>query len=833
MKVTHAVLIDADYVTKNGKAIIRLLLKRKRFFRLYDDSFEPYFYVDALDLDEAKNKLEALVKFDKGEAIKFKRIEKAQKLLRNKPAELLKVYCFHPSHVPLFRDSVREIGTPYEADIRFSRRYIIDKGLTPFNIMEIEREKKLIRSIKDTGQSDTRLNTLAFDIETYNPQGAPREKQDPAIMISYAGKEEGVLTYRETHKPFAKKLANEKEMIEEFLRVVKDSDAELLLGYNSTSFDLPYLKARADALGIKFALGRDGSSFKVRRRGMFNELKIVGRLHIDLYPVVRFLGIIGALRIYKFTLENAYQEITGKKKLMVGKLGIWQMWDSETERQTLADYSLGDSKSTLEIGQRILPMEIEISRLVRVPLFEIAGISTGHLVELFLVQTAFEHKMIVPNRPREEEVKEREDYMLQGAYVKIPQPGVYDNIAVFDFRGLYPSIISSHNIDPDMINCDCCSEKDSVLAPTGARFCKKRKGLIPEVLGEIVAHRSEIKKKIKQAPKGSDESISLNARQQALKVLANSFYGMLAYARSRWYSKECGEAVTAFGRHYIQDTAKMAEGAGFEVLYGDTDSIFLLYKGKTKEEVLEFLKSTNASLPGNMELELEAFYSRGVFVTKKTQGKDEATTGAKKKYALLGEDGNIKIRGFELVRRDWSPIAKRTQQKVLEAILKDGSKEKAVAIVKDIITDLKAGNVPVTDLVITNSIKKKFEQYELISPEIIVAEKLKERGIPMAVGSVVEYVITKSGAVSDELRRKVDAKRQEIRLKRNLKGKSDSKASDPISYRAEPVDFAKDYDADYYINNQILPSVLKILEELGYDEADLKFKGTQSSLGDF
>ncbi|MFH0817151.1 MAG: DNA polymerase domain-containing protein, partial [Candidatus Micrarchaeota archaeon] len=1149
MKTIRGALIDADYITKGNRAIIRLTLKRKRFFRLYDESFEPYFYLQAENLEEAKTKLEAITQVAQGETVKVKRIEKIRKLLFSKETELLKVYCFHPSHVPILRDQVRGIGTPYEHDIRFARRYIIDKGLTPFNILEIEKEGKFIKSIKDTGEPNTKLNTLAFDIETYNPQGSPRERKDPAIMVSYAvmNGPSGVLTYKETGRQFAKNLGSEKEMIDSFTKLVKDSDIELLLGYNSTSFDLPYLKARAEANGTKLALGRDGTDFRARRRGMFNEAKITGRLHVDLYPVVRFLGIIGALRIYKFTLENAYAEITGKKKLMVSKLGIWQMWDSDSERAKLADYSLGDAQSTLEIGQRVMPMEIEISRLVRVPLFDIAGISTGHLVELFLTQSSFDKGMIVPNRPREEEVQSREGYMLQGAYVRIPNPGIYDNIAVFDFRGLYPSIITSYNIDPDMIDCGCCPGSEAHLSPSGSRFCKKRVGHIPEVLGKIVEHRTQIKRKIKTIPKDSEEYAILNARQQALKVLANSFYGMLAYARSRWYSKECGEAVTSFGRHYIQETAKKAEESGFEVLYGDsitsdrfvtildphgiiriqnieelfekhkqnlrtrgekeaislsgykaltlnpktrasewkkisevirhkagkrifrisqkygetiatedhsimvekgkelikarpeemrenhfvkvtrvpkvkpirtmdvyewlrgisyeitykgrkkllcthtdkefvwfgwtnrkipvkvrryiqtgspaflslcrllgayipegssstpnttksrlgasisssdrnwlaqlkgdyealfvnarasviqstrkprdlkystqkgsmritysdnthklqmmnslaavffkgfcgqkstgkkipafifhvpekhklllleqmikgdgthtvnnklgyskeyiernfryatrslglvggvsllltqlgrnhyityrplkrlytlgtsdrdnstfktklieekyegyvydlsvednhtfvdscgqvllhnTDSIFLIYKGKTREQVMDFLAKTNSDLPGNMELELEGFYSRGLFVTKKTAGKDkDGGTGAKKKYALMGEDGNIKIRGFELVRRDWSPIAKKTQLKVLEAILKDGSKEKAVSIVKETIEALRAGSVPLQDLVITNQIKKKFEQYEIISPEVIVAEKLRE-----------------------------------------------------------------------------------------------------------
>ena len=182
----------------------------------------------------------------------------------------------------------------------------------------------------------------------------------------------------------------------------------------------------------------------------------------------------------------------------------------------------------------------------------------------------------------------------------------------------------------------------------------------------------------------------LFARVQSLKILANSYYGYLAYPRSRWYSRECGESVTAWGRHFIQETMQKAEKLGFEVLYADTDSVFIVLGQKSHDDALAFMKKVNGELPGDMELELEGFYPRGVFVTRK----NAEGAGAKKKYALIGEDGRIKIRGFELVRRDWSAIAKTTQRKVLEAILKHGSKEMAVKVVKDMIERLKEGKVP-------------------------------------------------------------------------------------------------------------------------------------------
>ncbi|MBI2079474.1 hypothetical protein HYT84_01815, partial [Candidatus Micrarchaeota archaeon] len=247
----------------------------------------------------------------------------------------------------------------------------------------------------------------------------------------------------------------------------------------------------------------------------------------------------------------------------------------------------------------------------------------------------------------------------------------------------------------------------------------------------------------------------------------------------------------------VEGTHNFVDAEGL-ILVHNTDSVFLVMgETKTKQDVLKFMEKVNKELPEKMELELEGFYSRGVFVSKK--GGEEK--GAKKKYALMGEDGRIKIRGFELVRRDWSAIAKETQLKVLEAILKDGSKEKAIKIVRETIERVRSGKVPLEELAINTQLNKNPAKYEVASPELSAAEKGVKHGIPLEKGSVISFVITKTGK--------------------------------SISEKAEMVEFAKDYDPDYYINHQILPSVLKILKELGTDEHELKFGGKQKSLDSF
>ena len=309
----------------------------------------------------------------------------------------------------------------------------------------------------------------------------------------------------------------------------------------------------------------------------------------------------------------------------------------------------------------------------------------------------------------------------------------------------------------------------------------------------LIRERSEVKKAYKKSP----DNKSLSARSNALKILANSFYGYLGYARSRWYSRECAGSVTSLERTYILSTIDAAEKAGFKVLYSDTDSTFLIMGDKSRDDVLSFLTNFNSTLPKAMELELEDFYTRGVFVGKRAG----TGAGAKKKYALLSRSGRIKIKGFELVRRDWSHIARQTQKAVLETILKEGSKKKALDIVKKVIDDLKECRVPIKDLVIYTRLRKGIDSYDSKSPELAAVQKAIKIGFKTREeleGATIGYVITKHGST--------------------------------ISEKAQLEDLAKDYDADYYIGHQVVPATLKILKELGVKEEELKSGGEQHRL---
>jgi DNA polymerase I len=803
MKRRRAYFIDAGYTVKNGKTYVSLILKGKKTVKLYYQ-YDPYFIVDAPP-GRKDELLEINGRKKSGEIVTPLRVEEAEVKVGLETKKMVKLYCREPSHVPAIREAVPYLS--YEANIPFARRFIFDMQLTPLHIITYEREGRTIRKILSVKQGEPKLAAMSFDIETYNPLGIPREEKDPVVMVSYCGRKKGVITFKKSKNGFVETKSSEKEVLERFSEIVKEEDPDVLIGYNSAQFDLPYLQSRAGRIKAHLKLGRYGSRMTPLKKGLINGMRLNGRVHFDLYPIVKFFGIIGIIKTQKFTLDAVAQDVLGSKKLALNKKDIWQMWDRD-EIDLLCEYSMVDAELAHALGERFLPLEMELSGVAKMPLFETSLSTSGQLVENLLMFHASERCELIPSRPGGDTIMERESAPIQGAFVKLPEPGIYENVAVLDFRGLYPSIIVSYNIDPGTLLQPAAGSQnpspgtgnggpETFVSPTGAAFTRKETGLIPFVLDYLIDMRMKIKNELKKHDKDSDAYIRLNARSQALKILANSFYGYMGYARSRWYSRPCAESVTAWGRKHIMETIGAAEKGGFQVLYADTDSVFIIYKDK--QDVLGFMSRVNAALPAKMELELEGFYPRGVFVSKK--GGEER--GAKKKYALLGEDGRIKIRGFELVRRDWSAIAKETQLKVLEAILREGSKEKAVKIIRDTIEQLQAGKVPLEKLAISTQLLKSPGNYEVKSPELAAAEKMRKAGLEAGRGTIITYVISKGGKNAN------------------------------VSEKSVPIELAKDYDADYYINNQVLPAVMKIMKELGYDEYSMKFGGKQQSLDTF
>ena len=803
----EGILIDVDYVISADRSIIRLTIKNNSgVYTVLDKDFYPYFKLVPYNRDVDIGAMSKMSFRDaNGSLMQVRKASKIKTSLAGTEKEALKVAAHSPRNIPEISRMFAEFGERYEYDILFWKRYLIDRKLNPLHGVRakahVEEASLVLDSIEELETEyklEKGLLQLCFDIETYNPAVVPRPDKDPAIMISYyVDGEAAVLTTKKIDRKFVKTFDDEKTMISAFVKLIKEKDPDIIAGYNSSNFDIPYLMKRAEKLGISFNIGRYDENIRQEHHGLVEAVRIPGRINLDIYNVARFVSIVGAseklIKINRFTLSEVYRAITGDTKITVDKKNIWQIWDgTDADHEELADYSLSDSITLNKLYEFFIDLEIETSKVSRLTLAENAVSTTGQLVEALLMRYASDNNEIIPNKPEQDEISRRMSNPIEGAYVKTPEAGIYDNIVVFDFRSLYPSIIISHNIDPSTI---AGPSEEYPEAPNGVKLKTKPIGIIPKALKKLINDRKEIKKAYKNDP----DSKSLAARSSALKILANSFYGYLGYARSRWYSRDCAASVTAYGRSYITMTIDEAEKAGFKVLYSDTDSIFIQMQAKSKDDALGFLGSINSKLPELMELELEDFYLRGVFVGRR--GSASGSSGAKKKYALLSEAGRIKIRGFELVRRDWSNIARTTQKEVLEAILKEGSKEKAMQIVKEVLDRLREGKVELKDLIIYTQLRKDIDKYDAKSPELAAAKKAIACGAKRKeeiVGATIGYIITKRG--------------------------------NTISEKAELDELAESYDPDYYINHQVIPATLKILKELGFSEEELKGGGMQKRL---
>ncbi len=809
VKINGAIL-DIDYAGAGEVVFIRLLVKGAdgKVYEVLDKEFKPYFYFVPGKPMTVEEMYEVTVNDPFG-VIKPTNIVKENKSIFGKTVDSYKIFVKTPSSVPKLSAEMLKLGDCYEFDIPFAKRYVLDTGLFPLVPYEIIAMKDgnafALKSLKKHDSNiEIPINLLCFDIEVYNPLAVPRPEMDPVIMISYRyisnGKTgSGVLTFKPINKPYVEVVKDETALIKRFMQVLDEFEIDIVTGYNSANFDIKYMLERARRLRLDFDISRFSGGTKLERHGLVERVKCSGRVHIDMYLVTRFIAVVNAaehlMKLNSYTLKNVYEAISKEKKVTVEKKEIWKLWDGPKEDQEmLAEYNLNDSDALLEVYNTFIPIMFALSKITGDMPTDVAVSTSGQLVEFTLMRYAHEFGELIPNKPDETEIRRRTMNPIEGAYVKTPDPGIYNNLAVFDFRGLYPSIIISHNIDPSAL-CTNCTDVDSFISPTGARFDKKRKSTIPTILKMMIEERTNVKKAYKKDP----SNIELASQSQALKIVSNSFYGYLGYARSRWYSRDCAASVTAYGRQYIKETIGAAENLGFKVIYGDTDSIVMLLGEQKKEDTLAFMKQINVKLPESMELELEDFYTRGVFVGKKVE---KGTAGAKKKYALIAENGRIKIRGFELVRRDWSRVARDTQRLVLETILKEGSKEKAGDIVKDVVKRLKEGKVPLKDLVINTQLRKSIDSYDSKSPELGAAKKAVKAGLKtkdeMERG-VIGYIITTHG--------------------------------NTISDKAELEEFAKDYDPDYYINHQVLPATMRILKELDFQEDELKGEGKQHKLG--
>lgn len=816
--------LTADYIDEPDGAhrgVIRLFGRSPKGDQVcvLDSSFSAYFWVILEDKTFAvklKKKLLGLKIAESRRTAYVTNVEVMKKKHLAKDVYALKVEVNNPKDIGSIREEIRPakgVVTCLETDVPFVRRYLNDKNLEPLKLCTVEGDevesnyavKKVInaKSIKEkeNGILD-KPKVLGFDIEVYSKRRTPNEDVDPILMIAFygSGGYKKVITWKkfEGASDYVEFVKDEGEMLMRFNDIVNTFGPDYIVGYFSDGFDFPYIKARADKYKIKLKVGLDGKEVKFSRRNNTRTAKIVGMAHIDVFKFIRRI-MSGEINLPAYDLDTVANNFLGTGKSGADVSKLWSAWDKGgKELGEYCKYNLVDAELAYKLFEKIYPNISEFVKLCGLPPDDLARMSFSQLVESFVLRNLDQFNEIAPNRPYRNVVGEREGVGYEGAFVVQPEPGIYRDVAVFDFKSLYPTIISVHNICPSTLTDSMEDVNVSPKIDYGGkemeyRFAYKYDGIFPKLIREVLVRRNRVKDLLKKDKKDA----TLIARQYSLKTLANSTYGYFGFSGARWYCKECAASTTAFARDYIKKVIDRAEKLNFEVIYGDTDSVFIsLGKGKTMKDGALFMESVNEELPSLMELELDGFYPRGIFVMKK--GEEE---GAKKKYALVNEKDEIKIVGFETVRGDWSLIAKETQKEVLRIILVEDDIKKAVGYVKDVLDKVKDGKMPIEKLILKKRLTKNIGDYSAIGPHVNVAKQLIKRGETVGAGSEIKYVVQE--------------------------GKGN------IGDRSVPDDEAKSYDPEYYIDNQIIPAVERIFLAVGYDKEDLTKLHKQKSLGDF
>jgi DNA polymerase I len=397
--------------------------------------------------------------------------------------------------------------------------------------------------------------------------------------------------------------------------------------------------------------------------------------------------------------------------------------------------------------------------------------AVGFRVEWFLIKRAQKIGELVPKRV------EQPYRPYVGGIVLKPQAGLHENIAVLDFKSMYPNIMITYNLSPDTYIAPKEPEPPNGVfeAPeVKHKFRKAPTGFYKEVLSYLIAVRSEIRTKMKTLNPKSAEYKVLDARQKAVKVITNAAYGYAGWTGARWYNKPVAEAASAWGRHMILTATKMAEKAGLKVIYGDTDSLFVTYDERRNRELERQIERELG-----LDVERSELYVRVFF------------TEAKKRYAGLRSNGTLDIVGLEVIRGDWAEVAKKVQEHVLEIILKEQSPKKAADYVYGVIEDLKQRKVPFRDLIIWKTLTKPVEEYSVKASHVEAAKMLKAKGWRLTVGDKVGYVILAGeGRLYD---------------------------------RVKPYLFAayEEVDTDYYVSKQVVPAAARVLEFFGVTEEEM------------
>jgi DNA polymerase-2 len=654
--------------------------------------------------------------------------------LRGDPVVRLEVE--RPSDTPPLRDRLRAANVEcFEADVPFAMRYLIDRGIRgSVEIRGASRPGPGVAHVFEDpdlapGDWAPRPSVLSLDIET-----DPRGSRLLSVALCGCGVEEVSLIQPPGHSAVdgATGFRTEREMIRALVRRLAEIDPDILTGWNVIDFDLAVLSRVADRLGVPLEIGRGSGRIRIHSpaggRGLSRAI-VPGRVVLDGLQLLR-----GAfVRMEAYSLEAVSREVLGRGKTIQGAHRadeILRLFEEDRER--FVEYNLTDARLVLEILDKLhlVELAVERSRLTGMPLDRVSS-SIAAFDFLYLSELG-KRNVVAPTVGASGEPAGA----TTGGHVLEPEPGLYRNVLVFDFKSLYPSIIRTFRIDPLGHVPEPGPGDDVIVAPNGAAFRRE-----PAILGGLL---DELFPRREAAKRAGDKVAS-----QAIKILMNSFYGVLGTPACRFHDPDLANAITGFGRELLLWCRSRIEERGRRVLYGDTDSLFVLSGEEDAERAGELGRRLVGELNDDLaahirerwrvESRLELEYER-LYLKLMLPPVRHGSVGARKRYAgLIDEDGERRVvfTGLEVVRRDWTHLARKVQRELYERLFDDRPVEDYLG---EVVADLRAGRLD-DSLVYRKALRKSLESYTATTPpHVAAARKMKRRP-----GRLISYVMTVAG----------------------------------------------------------------------------------------
>ncbi|MCF2142451.1 MAG: DNA-directed DNA polymerase I [Candidatus Heimdallarchaeota archaeon] len=774
------VLLQSVYDGKSGKAFLYLLdEKANRLYGWYDNTgHEPYLLTDLTE-----EQLKGITPVKKFSKITGYHPIHLWNLLLDKEVEMTKVTVTDPLAIAGGFDSLRDkLPAAWEANIRYHQNYLYDRELYPgmyyqikngnlikaFPTIDAKVREEVSALFKDAPTDVQELISVylpllltriphikraAMDIEVYTKSmthiSDPTKAEERVIAVSFAGNDglKKVLVLKRKDVPLGTRsdsmdkdvevvfFENEAELLRETFRLMQSYP--MIITFNGDNYDLPYLYNRANRLKIP----RQENPIIVIR----DTCRIRNSLHFDAY---RFFNQ-AAIRIYAFgakysesSLDAVSSALLHENKIELGdEIGFLDCY-------TLAEYNFWDSKITLELttfnDSVTMRLIILLMRLTGMTLEDITRQAVSSWIRNWLF---FEHRRRHYLIPRPEEIIKSKggsttDAMIKGkkykgAIVVKPIPGVHFKVTVLDFASLYPSIIKVWNLSYETMNCAHPSCKGKRPIPDTPHWvCVKNHGLMSILVGFIRDIRVLWFK-----PKAKDKMLDKNTRdfynviQSALKVVINASYGVFGAAHFPFYCPPLAEATTAIGRQAITRTIEKCNEMGVQVIYGDTDSVFL--KNPTKEQINTLINWSEKELQIDLDIDKTYRYL--------------ALSERKKNYLGVFMDGKVDVKGLLGKKRNTPPFLKELFNQIVEILSEVETEEDIVParsnienVVKEVYTKLKNRELPVEAFAIRVQLNKGLDQYVKTTPQHVKAARLLEKRLnkKLGAGDLISFVKT-------------------------------------------------------------------------------------------